>query len=223
MTRRRTDPLSAQAPKAARQRDLSQQRSRDRLDTILATAARLIGAKGSDAVKMSEIAVEAGVSIGSLYQYFPDKPAILLALAQAINAESRDCIIRGLKGVSSTEAFLAAFSGLVDAFYAMALKDPVLRDIWSGTQADHRLRDLQLAESRACAGLLAAAMAPLSPGAERAMREATLFLIWELGEAAVRLAVSVPRREGDRLVAVYKRMALREIAELAAGGQPRGR
>lgn len=223
VTRRRADPRVAQVPREARQRDLSQQRSRDRLETILATAARLIAAKGSDAVKMSEIAAEAEISIGSLYQYFPDKPAILLALAEAVNAASRECIVRGLAGVSSVETFLAAFSALVDEFYAMALKDPVLRDIWSGTQADPRLRDLQLAESRACADLLATVMAPLSPGTERATRDAALFLIWELGEAAVRLAVSVPRREGDRLVAIYKRMALRELTELAAERPPRGR
>jgi hypothetical protein len=32
-----------------------------------------------------------------------------------------------------------------------------------------------------------------------------------MGEAAMRLAISVERDEGDRLVAAYKRVALREL------------
>lgn len=33
----------------------------------------------------------------------------------------------------------------------------------------------------------------------------------DVGEAAMRLAISVERQEGDRLVGAYKRMALREL------------
>jgi hypothetical protein len=44
------------------------------------------------------------------------------------------------------------------------------------------------------------------------MMSVTAFLIWQLGEATMRLAVSVDRTEGDRLVAAYTRMALRELA-----------
>jgi hypothetical protein len=43
--------------------------------------------------------------------------------------------------------------------------------------------------------------------------ETTAFLVWQMGEAAVRLAISVDRQEGDRLVEAYKRMALRELLE----------
>lgn len=34
----------------------------------------------------------------------------------------------------------------------------------------------------------------------------------QLGKATMRLAISVDRRKGDALVAIYRRMALREIA-----------
>ena len=55
------------------QRSLAQQRSRERLERILAAASELIAEKGSDQVKMSELAELAGISIGSLYQYFPTR------------------------------------------------------------------------------------------------------------------------------------------------------
>jgi hypothetical protein len=87
-----------------------------------------------------------------------------------------------------------------------------MRDIWSGTQADPGLREIDLADSRANGAVLAAVLARLDPGADRAALEAEAFLIMQLGEATMRLAISVERREGDRLVESYKRMVLRELA-----------
>ncbi len=43
-------------------------------------------------MRMSEVAEKAGISIGSLYQYFPDKSAIVRTLAERYNAYSRECI-----------------------------------------------------------------------------------------------------------------------------------
>ena len=88
-----------------------------------------------------------------------------------------------------------------------------MRDIWSGMQADKALRDIELADSRANGALLADAMLTrLRPRSRSAKRCATTaFLIWQLGEATMRLAISVERAEGDALVEAYKRMALREL------------
>jgi AcrR family transcriptional regulator len=60
------------ARKAARQ-----DRSQMTVDAILEAAARLFAEGGLDAVNTNRIAELAGVSIGSLYQYFPSKQAIL--------------------------------------------------------------------------------------------------------------------------------------------------
>jgi len=54
-----------------------QARSRVRFERILEVAVELIVARGMDAVAMSEIAKAAEISIASLYQYFPDKTAII--------------------------------------------------------------------------------------------------------------------------------------------------
>ncbi|PBB92387.1 TetR family transcriptional regulator [Mesorhizobium sp. WSM3864] len=191
----------------------TQQRSRERVERMLAAASALIAEQGSDAMRMGEVAERAGVSIGSLYQFFPDKRAIVWALAERYTAESQACISAALKDVSDAEGLKQAFSELVDIYYGMFLAEPVMRDIWSGTQADKALRELELADSRANARFLVAALKRLRPGADTVAMETAALLVWQMGEAVMRLAISVDREEGDRLVAAYKRMALRELVE----------
>ncbi|WP_291863722.1 TetR/AcrR family transcriptional regulator [Bradyrhizobium sp.] len=196
------------------QRSLAQQRSRDRLERILAAASRLIAEKGSDLVKMSEVAELAEISIGSLYQYFPDKRAIIRTLAERYAAASRQCIEQALAGVRDVEGLRQAFASLVDQYYAIFLAEPVMRDIWSGMQADKELMAIELAESRASGALLAAVMRHVHPGADPEKTAASAFLVWQLGEATMRLAISFPRTEGDAIVEAYKRMTLRELSEV---------
>ncbi|HEV2506362.1 MAG TPA: TetR/AcrR family transcriptional regulator [Mesorhizobium sp.] len=193
-------------------REPTQKRSRERVERMLAVASALIAEKGSDALRMGEVAEKAGVSIGSLYQFFPDKSAIIRALADRYQKESETCISEALAEVKDRKGLEKAFSELVDIYYGIFLAEPVMRDIWSGTQADKALRELELAHSRANAGMLLAVLRRLRPDEDPAALETSAFLIWQLGEATMRLAVSVDRTEGDRLVAAYKRMALSELA-----------
>jgi AcrR family transcriptional regulator len=189
----------------------SQKRSRERVERMLAAASSLIAERGSDALKMGEIAERSGVSIGSLYQFFPDKSAIIRALAEQITREGQACIAAALSGVEDMNGLRGAFRDLVDSYYGLFLAEPAMRDIWSGTQADKALRALELADSRTSAGMLVAVLRRLRPAEDVAGLEATAFLVWQMGEAAVRLAISVERTEGDRIIAAYKRMALREL------------
>ena len=196
----------------ALRREPNQRRSRERVERILAAASALIAEKGSDAMRMGEVAEKAGVSIGSLYQYFPDKAAIIRRLAERYNAEGQACIQAALATPRSMKELRAAFMGLVDTYYALFLAEPVMRDIWSGTQADKALREIELADSRANGAILAGALARLRPAADRAALALSAFLIMQLGEATMRLAISVERAEGDALVAAFKRLVDRELA-----------
>ena len=101
---------------------------------------------------------------------------------------------------------------LIDIYYALFLAEPVMRDIWSGTQADKALRDIDLDDSRQTGSMLAAVLERLRPEADRAAIATKAFLIMNLGEATMRLAISVERQEGDALVAAFKQMALREFS-----------
>ena len=200
---------SAAAPSA--RKSPIQERSKARVERILEAAAELIERGGSDQLKMSEVAASAGISIGSLYQYFPEKSALIRMLAERINAGSRECIRDGLKDVTDLASLQSAFAGLVDVYYAIVNERPVMRDIWSGMQVDRQLLTLQIAESRACGQMLADAMHKVHGRAHAKRIGQAAFLIWEMGEATIRLAIAVDPAEGVALVEAYKRMALREI------------
>ena len=212
------DSAPASTPSAQPQRSTTparlptQQRSRERVERMLAAASALIAEGGSDAMRMSEVAERAGVPIGSLYQFFPDKGAIVRTLAERYNALGRACIEEGLADVADLDGLRDAFGRLIDIYYGLFLAEPVMRDIWSGTQADKALRDIDLDDSRQTGAMLAAVLERLRPEADRAAIATKAFLIMNLGEATMRLAISVDRKEGDALVAAFKQMALRELS-----------
>jgi AcrR family transcriptional regulator len=66
-----------------------QTRSQQRVDLILDVAADLFAREGYDPVTTNAIAAQAGISIGSLYRYFPDKDTILRALVHRYNEQLR--------------------------------------------------------------------------------------------------------------------------------------
>lgn len=63
-----------------------QARAEATVDAILEAAARILERKGREAYTTNAVAELAGVSIGSLYQYFPSKDAITRALIERQNS-----------------------------------------------------------------------------------------------------------------------------------------
>ncbi len=66
-----------------------QQRSQRRVEVILNAAAELVSEMGYEAMTTSLIAERADTSIGSLYQFFPNKDAVLQALAKRYLGDMR--------------------------------------------------------------------------------------------------------------------------------------
>lgn len=61
-------------------REPKQQRSRQTVDDVLEAVELVVKRHGTQAITTNRIAEAAGVSVGSLYQYFPNKRAIFTAL-----------------------------------------------------------------------------------------------------------------------------------------------
>lgn len=65
----------------------SQERSRATVDALVEATARILVRDGFDRASTNRIAQEAGVSIGSLYQYYPGKEALVVAVIERHNRE----------------------------------------------------------------------------------------------------------------------------------------
>jgi AcrR family transcriptional regulator len=69
-----------------------QARSKETVNTILEASARILESEGLRGFNTNAIAAKAGVSVGSLYQYFPNKDAILLALIERFEDATQEAI-----------------------------------------------------------------------------------------------------------------------------------
>ena len=72
----------ARRPATSPRKNASQERSRATVDALLSATARVLVRDGYDHASTNKIAEAAGVSIGSLYQYFPSKEALVAAVIE---------------------------------------------------------------------------------------------------------------------------------------------
>lgn len=72
----------ARKPLTNPRKNASQERSRATVDALLEATARILVKEGFDKASTNRIAEVAGVSVGSLYQYFPSKEALVVAVAK---------------------------------------------------------------------------------------------------------------------------------------------
>ncbi|MEU8699536.1 TetR/AcrR family transcriptional regulator [Streptomyces sp. NPDC048680] len=89
-------------------RQPQQARSRARVEAILAAADRILSQEGYEALTMRRIAEEADTPVGSIYQFYADKSAVVDALGQRY-----------------LDAFKAAIDELVERAVDGELSDPV--------------------------------------------------------------------------------------------------
>ncbi len=99
-----------------------QQRARMTVEQIVEAAAQLIEERGLGGYNTNGIAARAGISIGSLYQYFPDKDAIMVALARRETAALRGDIAAARLDPGSREALIR----LIDATVRHQIRRPAL-------------------------------------------------------------------------------------------------
>lgn len=74
----------------------AQARAKETVETIFEAVARILERGGRTALTTNRIAEQAGISVGSIYAYFPNKEAILLAMARRELDAMRDRVVAAL-------------------------------------------------------------------------------------------------------------------------------
>ncbi|AOY90141.1 TetR family transcriptional regulator [Marinobacter salinus] len=187
-----------------------QARSRERVDTILRHAAAIFHETGVDAASMSAIAREAGMSLASLYRYFPNKAAIVHAIAE-LHVEKMETALRERLPELS---LMDAVGELIDQFYEFYRNEPAYSAIWSGVEAMPELRDLDLRELYSNARDLDARLKEECPQIPADRRWTASLLLPRSTGTILRLAVTLPEKQARQLVEELKCMASAYVREL---------
>ncbi|TGK11021.1 TetR/AcrR family transcriptional regulator [Leptospira stimsonii] len=120
----------------------SQRRSIDRVQKILDVVAVLLERNGAEAITTNMIAQEAEIPIGSLYQYFPNKHAVLNAVGQRhlerVNLMLSEIFQSDLSG-SNWEDLIDL---VIDSFANFYLTEPGFAPLWSSMKQDPELIEI---------------------------------------------------------------------------------
>ena len=105
-----------------------QDRSKITVEAILTATAQILTQEGYDTASTNRIAERAGVSIGSLYQYFPNKEALVAALVERHSNEMVEMVKSKLKDLFDAP-IAVMFSEIVKACIAAHAVNPILHKV----------------------------------------------------------------------------------------------
>lgn len=108
-----------------------QARAREKVARVLEAAERLLVAEGVDVLTTTRVAAESGVSVGALYQYLPDREAIIEALAD-LYLTRLEAAMESFVERARTETWSDPVTVLVDAFADIYRSEPGFRALWFG-------------------------------------------------------------------------------------------
>jgi AcrR family transcriptional regulator len=91
----------ARRPLVRPRKEASQERSRATVDALVQATARILVTEGFDKASTNRIAEVAGVSVGSLYQYFPGKEALVAAVMERHRGDLMRTVRRELAGIAA--------------------------------------------------------------------------------------------------------------------------
>jgi AcrR family transcriptional regulator len=194
----------------------SQDRSRDRVNAILNSTAEIITEKGTGGLKVHELAEHAGVSASSIYQYFPNKSAIIKALNERYVDDTNELIEAHLVGITSLEEGLERLQTMLDYYYDWYKNQPVLSDIWYGMASDKSVHDMDIESSEQASSLIVQSLAPFLPDDKKPILGQYAMLLSHLTGSTIRYCLTLEDNEGQALFDTFKQVIASASATLLA-------
>ncbi|MGH3431330.1 MAG: TetR/AcrR family transcriptional regulator [Thermocrispum sp.] len=174
-----------------------QQRSALRVARMLDSAAELVDEVGYEALTTTQIAKRAGVAVGSLYQFFPDKRAVVQALTQR-NLERFMSMAAERMAAVDHQHWWDVVDALLDIYLQMHRETPGFGRVHFGDVVDPTLLDGSKTNNAVVAeGITALLTGRLDLPAEQVTTPITLAV--EAADALLKLAFRTDPK-GDPVV-----------------------
>jgi AcrR family transcriptional regulator len=196
-----------------------QLRSQQTVQRVLDAASSLLQQTSLEEITTTRIAAEAGLSIGALYRFFPDKQTIIDAIAvrhvENFKAEVEPKLLKlivrdvaGMKGVDPARVLDA----VVDAYVVYLDAHPDFRTISFGRHISPATKEREASPQVGLPGLLKKFIVRKLGMADSAELDLRLRVVSEAGERLIAYAYERQTREDrDRIIAEMKRMLARYL------------
>ena len=145
----------ARRPLTKPRKNASQERSRATVDALVEATARILVREGYEKASTNRIAEKAGVSVGSLYQYFPCKEALVAAVIDRHNQDVMRVVRRALAEVVSHPVEAAVRRIVAVAIQAHRIDPRLHRVLAEQIPRTGRLKDIEAFNREAHALFLA--------------------------------------------------------------------
>lgn len=197
-------------------REPVQARSRKRVADILDAARDLSLSSGLAELKMSDVAAQAGVPIGSVYQFFPTRTA-LWARLYAVEMEPIDhALERGIAHAQSLSDIKSGATAMLKLTLERVRERPWLKSVLAAPILDPAIALADRANTSQNARKLAARIQVLHPDAQSEAVCGLAYLICYLWAPMTQLGLSGASQAKAALIQ-YTQMVERQLATLDPG------
>jgi AcrR family transcriptional regulator len=187
-----------------------QSRSQQTVDQILDTAAALFVDVGYENATTNAIAEKAGISIGTLYRYYPDKDAILKALAERYQCQSRSLFTTLFVEDAKYLPAEVLLDRLIDPYIEMYCKYPAYAHILLGADVSTDIAAASCGMEEEMIGELADFFRMLAPHLD----EKRAYLVALVSKAAVKMLISLILTSHDEQ---YQADVIAEVKQMLLG------
>lgn len=179
-----------------------QARSRERVERILDAAAQLLNEEGYNAVKTNTIAKRAGVPIGSVYQFFPNRYAIFNALASRYQTRIADVLETHFGPENfNHEKWKETLADVIDILATMWRDDWDFHSVWLAIQNTTELQEAdQLFRQEIIDTILVEFLRRIVPGCDDRQLETMACVIYETSNLLLANSMRNGEKQDELLV-----------------------
>ncbi|MEU8689674.1 TetR family transcriptional regulator [Streptomyces sp. NPDC048665] len=200
-----------------------QARGERRIAQLLEAAAQVFCTTGYTAASTNAIAREAGVSPGTLYQFFPNKEAIAIELGDRLMHEMRDTYGEALAPVDPATPLEEAVGSAVDRFVAFNTDHPVFFALMHGPDMPGGIADAHDQLHTSLIGRVEGLLASLVPDASPVDITRTAHVCLGIYKAGLELVLTHEGPERAAYIQEIKNVLTRYLEPLVGDRIGQGR